>query len=192
MFRSLREDIAAVLERDPAARNPVEVLLCYPGMHALWVHRISHFLWVHRVKLLARLISHIMRRHTGVEIHPGATIGRRVVIDHGMGVVIGETARIGDDVLIYSGVVIGSTSRRHAVRHPTIGSNVLIGANAVVLGPIRVGKGAKIAAGAVVREDVSPHTVVLPAGADAQRSTGKGSASPIDVVMRGGAIAVID
>ncbi|MCD6495382.1 serine O-acetyltransferase [Candidatus Bipolaricaulota bacterium] len=161
MLRSIREDIAAVLDRDPAARNPLEVVLCYPGMHALWVHQVSHFLWTHRAKLLARLLSHIARRRTGVEIHPGAVIGRRVVIDHGMGVVIGATARIGDDVLIYSGVVIGSTSRRHVVRHPTIGSNVLIGANAVLLGPIHVGKSAKIGAGAVVREDVPPHVVVL-------------------------------
>ena len=161
MFRTIREDIAAVLERDPAARSPLEVLLCYPGMHALWVHRASHFLWVHRAKLLAQLLSHIARRRTGVEIHPGAVIGRRVVIDHGMGVVIGETARIGDDALIYSGVVIGSTSRRHVVRHPTIGRNVLIGANAVLLGPIHVGNSAKIGAGAVVREDIPPHAVVL-------------------------------
>ena len=161
MLRSIREDIAAVLDRDPAARNPLEVVLCYPGMHALWVHQVSHFLWTHRAKLLARLLSHIARRRTGVEIHPGAVIGRRVVIDHGMGVVIGATARIGDDVLVYSGVVIGSTSRRHVVRHPTIGSNVLIGANAVLLGPIHVGKSAKIGAGAVVREDVPPHAVVL-------------------------------
>ncbi len=160
MFSVIREDITAVLERDPAARNPLEVLLCYPGMHALWAHRISHFLWVHRAKLFARLLSHIARRRTGVEIHPGAVIGKRVVIDHGMGVVIGETARIGDDVLIYSGVVIGSTSHRHTVRHPTIGRNALIGANAVLLGPIHVGEGAKIGAGAVVREDVPPRAVV--------------------------------
>ncbi len=161
MFRSIREDIAAVLDRDPAARNPLEVLLCYPGMHALWAHRVSHFLWTHHAKLLARLLSHIARRRTGVEIHPGAVIGRRVVIDHGMGVVIGETATIGDDVLIYSGVVIGSTSRRHVVRHPTIGPNVLIGANAVLLGSIHVGESAKIGAGEVVRDDVPPHAVVL-------------------------------
>ena len=166
MFRSMREDIASVIARDPAARSPLEVLLCYPGMHALWVHHISHFLWTHRAKLLARLVSHIARRRTGVEIHPGAVIGRRVVIDHGMGVVIGETAMIGDDVQMYSGVVIGSTSRRHGKRHPTIGNNVLIGANAVLLGPIYVGEGAKIGAGAVVRKDVSPHEVVLAAGAD--------------------------
>ena len=160
MFRAIHEDIRAVLERDPAARNKLEVLLCYPGMHALWAHRVSHFLWRHRAKLLARLLSHIARRRTGVEIHPGAVIGRRVVIDHGMGVVIGETARIGDDVLIYSGVVIGSTSLRHTVRHPTIGRSVLIGANAVLLGAIHVGEGAKIGAGALVREDVPPRAVV--------------------------------
>lgn len=160
MLSALREDIAAVLARDPAARSPIEVLLCYPGMHALWIHHASHFLWTHRAKLLARMLSHIARRRTGVEIHPGAVIGRRVVIDHGMGVVIGETARIGDDVLIYSGVVIGSTSHRHSVRHPTIARNVLIGANAVLLGAIHVGQNAKIGAGAVVREDVPASAIV--------------------------------
>jgi serine O-acetyltransferase len=160
MFTKLHEDIAAILARDPAARNSVEVLLCYPGMHALWVHRISHFLWTHHAKLLARMLSHAARRRTGVEIHPGAVIGRRVVIDHGMGVVIGETARIEDDVLIYSGVVIGSTSHRHSIRHPTIGRNVLIGANAVLLGPIHIGQRAKIGAGAILREDVPPGAIV--------------------------------
>ncbi len=167
MLRSMREDIAAVLARDPASRNWMEVVLCYPGMHALWTHHISHFMWTHRAKLLARLLSHIARRRTGVEIHPGAKIGRRVVIDHGMGVVIGETAIIGNDVQIYSGVVIGSTSRRHVKRHPTIDNNVLIGANAVLLGAIRVGDSAKIGAGAVVRRDIAPREVVLAAAADA-------------------------
>ncbi len=185
MFRSIREDIAAVLARDPAARNRLEVILCYPGMHALWIHRINHFLWAHRAKLLARLLSHIARRRTGVEIHPGANIGRRVVIDHGMGVVIGETATIGDDVQMYSGVVIGSTSRRHAKRHPTIENNVLIGANAVLLGPIRVGEGAKIGAGAVVRSSVAAHTVVLAVGADS-RSRQEDRASLIGVPAAGG------
>mgnify|MGYP000070601241 CR=1 FL=1 len=161
MLRRIREDIQALLERDPAARHPLEVLLCYPGMHALWAHRVNHWLWNRRLRLLARLLAHIVRRRTGVEIHPGARIGRRVTIDHGMGVVIGETAEIGDDVHMYSGVVIGATARQKGKRHPTIEDGVIIGANAVLLGPIRVGKGAKIGAGAVVRQDVPPGAVVF-------------------------------
>ncbi len=163
MFDRIREDVLAVQDRDPAARNFLEVLLCYPGMHALWAHRINHFLWNHGCKLLARFLAHIVRRRTGVEIHPGARIGRRVVIDHGMGVVIGETAVIGDDVHLYSGVVIGATSRFAGKRHPTIEDGVIIGANAVLLGPIRVGKQAKIGAGAVVRRDVHPGEVIIAA-----------------------------
>ncbi|HIE47326.1 TPA: serine O-acetyltransferase [Candidatus Bipolaricaulota bacterium] len=162
MIRRIREDIGAMLARDPAARHPVEVLLCYPGMHALWAHRLNHWLWRHGLRLLARLLAHIVRRRTGVEIHPGARIGRRVTIDHGMGVVIGETAEIGDDVHMYSGVVIGGVSRERRKRHPTIEDGVVIGAGAVLLGPIRVGRGAKIGAGAVVREDVPPGAIVLP------------------------------
>ena len=163
MLRRRREDVHAVQARDPAARGVLEVVLCYPGMHALWAHRINHFLWEHGLKLLARLIAHVVRRRTGVEIHPGARIGRRVVIDHGMGVVIGETAEIGDDVHLYSGVVIGATSRRSGKRHPTIGDGVVIGANAVLLGPIRIGERAKIGAGAVVRRDVAPGEVIIAA-----------------------------
>jgi len=160
MLRRIREDIRAVQERDPAARHFLEVLLCYPGMHALWAHRVNHFLWNHGFKLLARFLAHIVRRRTGVEIHPGARIGRRVVIDHGMGVVIGETAVIGDDVHMYSGAVIGATSSYRGKRHPTIEDGVIIGANAVLLGPTRVGRGAKIGGGAVVRRDVSPGEVI--------------------------------
>ncbi len=163
MLWRLREDVRAVQERDPAARGFLEVLICYPGMHAVWVHRINHFLWEHGFKLLARVIAHIVRRRTGVEIHPGARIGRRVVIDHGMGVVIGETAEIGDDVHLYSGVVVGATSHRAGKRHPTIADGVVIGANAVLLGPIRIGARAKIGAGAVVRRDVAPGEVVIAA-----------------------------
>ncbi|HAF70059.1 MAG: Serine O-acetyltransferase [Acetothermia bacterium 64_32] len=162
MFKGIREDIRAMLERDPAAGHPLEVLLCYPGLHALWAHRINHWLWNRRLRLLARFLSHLVRLLTGVEIHPGARIGRRVTIDHGMGVVIGETAEIGNDVHIYSGVVIGGVSRKRAKRHPTIEDGVVVGAGAVLLGPIRVGKGAKIGAGAVVRCDVPPGAVVLP------------------------------
>ena len=158
--RVLREDIRAVVAWDPAARSLLEVLLCYPGMHVLWVHRVNHFLWNHGLKLVARILSHIVRRRTGVEIHPGATIGRQVVIDHGMEIVIGETAVIGSDVRMYSGVVIGTTSHLPGKRHPTIEDDVLIGANALLLGPIRIGRGAKIAAGAVVRRDVSPGVVI--------------------------------
>ena len=160
MLRRIREDVRAVQARDPAARHFLEVLLCYPGMHALWAHRINHFLWKHGFKLLARFLAHIVRRRTGVEIHPGALIGRRVVIDHGMGVVIGETAMIGDDVHMYSGVVIGATSRCRGKRHPTIEDGVIIGANAVLLGPIRVGRRAKIGAGAIVRHDVEAGEVI--------------------------------
>lgn len=162
MLRRIREDIRAMLERDPAARNALEVLLFYPGLHALWAHRVNHWLWARGLKFLARLLAHIVRRRTGVEIHPGARIGRRVTIDHGMGVVIGETAEIGDDVHLYSGVVIGGVSTERVKRHPTIEDGVIIGANAVLLGPIRVGKGAKIGAGAVVRQDVPPGAIVLP------------------------------
>ena len=145
--RALREGIRAVLAWDPAARSPPEVLLCYPGMHALWAHRVNHFLWNHGLKLVVRILAHIVRRRTGVEIHLGVTIGRRVVIDHGMGIVIGETAVIGSDVRMYSGVLIGTTSRLPGKRHPTIEDDVLIGANALLLGPIRIGRGARIAAG---------------------------------------------
>jgi len=164
MFRRVREDIRAMLARDPAARHPLEVFLCYPGLHALWAHRINHWLWKRGFKLLARLLAHWVRRRTGVEIHPGARIGRRVTIDHGLGVVIGETAEIGDDVHLYSGVVIGGVSRERRKRHPTIEAGVVIGAGAVLLGPIRVGRGARIGAGAVVREDIPPGAVVLPGG----------------------------
>lgn len=161
MFRGMGEDIRAMMARDPAARHPLEVLLCYPGLHAVWMHRVNHWLWQHGAKLLARLLAHLTRWATGVEIHPGARLGRRVTIDHGMGVVIGETAEIGNDVHLYSGVVIGATAHRRGKRHPTIEDGVVIGAEAVLLGPIRVGRGAKIGAGAVVRTDVPAGAVVL-------------------------------
>lgn len=161
MFRGIREDIKAVLAQDPAARSAWEVLFLYPGMHAIWAHRINHWLWRHRLRFLARLLAHLVRLLTGVEIHPGAKLGRRVTIDHGMGVVIGETAEIGNDVHIYSGVVLGGVSTEKKKRHPTVEDGVVIGANAVLLGPIRVGKGARIGAGAVVRDDVPPGAVVL-------------------------------
>ncbi len=161
MFRRLREDVRAVMTKDPAAKSFLEALLCYPGIHALWMHRITHWLWERRLRLLARVLAHIVRRRTGVEIHPGARIGRRVVIDHGMGIVIGETTEVGDDVLIYQGVTLGGVSFQDKKRHPTIGDRVVIGAHAILLGPITVGEGAKIGAGAVLRQDIAPGSVIL-------------------------------
>ena len=150
MFNIIREDIQSVLDRDPAARNPLEVLLCYPGLHAIWAHRISHRLWKNGLKLLARGLSQVMRGITGIEIHPGATIRRNVFIDHGMGVVIGETAEVGDHVTIYHGVTLGGTSLRKTKRHPTIEDHVVIGAGAKILGAIIIGADSRIGANAVV------------------------------------------
>ncbi len=161
MFKRLREDIVTVFERDPAARNVLEVIICYPGLHAVWIHRIAHFLWCKNLKFLARLLSHINRLFTGIEIHPGAKIGRRFFIDHGAGIVIGETTEIGDDVLIYQGVTLGGTSLEKKKRHPTIGNNVEIGAGAIVLGPIRIGNNVRIAAGSVVVKDVPDNATVI-------------------------------
>jgi serine O-acetyltransferase len=156
MFARLREDIACVFERDPAARTTWEVLTCYPGFHALTLHRFSHWLWGHRLRWLARLSSHVGRWFTGIEIHPGANIGRRVFIDHGMGVVIGETAEIRDDCTLYHGVTLGGTSWNKGKRHPTLMPGVVVGAGAKVLGPITVGEGAKVGSNAVVVRDVPP------------------------------------
>lgn len=156
MFSRLREDIACVFERDPAARSTWEVLTCYPGFHALTLHRLSHWLWRHRLRWLARALSHFTRFVTGIEIHPGATIGRCVFIDHGMGVVIGETAVIEAGCTLYHGVTLGGTSWNRGKRHPTLESGVVIGAGAKVLGPITIGAGAKIGSNAVVVRDVPP------------------------------------
>ncbi len=161
MFRRIKGDIQTALARDPAARNWLEVILCYPGVHALWGHRIGHFFWKRHLYNLARFISHIVRFLTGIEIHPGAKIGRRFFIDHGMGVVIGETAEIGDDVLLYQGVVLGGVSLEKKKRHPTIKNKVVIGAGAIVLGAITIGEGAKVGSGAVVLKSVSPNTTVV-------------------------------
>ncbi len=161
MFNRLREDIQTVFAKDPAARSTLEIILCYPGLHALWFHRIAHWFWKHKFFLLARFISHISRFLTGIEIHPGAKIGRRFFIDHGMGVVIGETTEIGDDVLIYQGVVLGGVSLEKKKRHPTIGNNVVIGAGAVILGPIKIGDGARIGAGSVIVKSVPPGSTVV-------------------------------
>ena len=161
VFGLLKEDIGAIFAKDPAARSTAEVLCCYPGLHALWFHRRAHWLWTHRLRFPARFISHLGRFLTGIEIHPGAVIGRRVVIDHGMGVVIGETAEVGNDVLIYMGVVLGGTALENIKRHPTIGDGVIIGSGAIVLGPIRIGSGAKIGAGSVVVRSVPPGATVV-------------------------------
>jgi len=154
MFARLREDIHSVFDRDPAARSVLEVLTCYPGIHAITLHRLAHWLWGHRLRWLARFVAHISRFLTGIEIHPGATIGRRFFIDHGMGVVIGETAVIGDDVTLYHGVTLGGTSWNKGKRHPTLENGVVIGAGAKVLGPITMGAGAKVGSNAVVVRDV--------------------------------------
>lgn len=161
MFDRLREDIASVFERDPAARTTWEVLTCYPGLHALYIHKLAHWFWTHGLRWLGRATSHLGRLLTGIEIHPGAQIGRRFFIDHGMGVVIGETAEIGDDVTLYHGVTLGGTSWAKGKRHPTLGKGVVIGAGAKVLGPITVGDGAKIGANAVVVKDVRASAVVV-------------------------------
>ena len=157
----IREDIQTVFEKDPAARSIWEVLACYPGLHAIWIHRISHALWNHRLRFPARLLSHISRFLTGVEIHPGAKIGRRFFIDHGMGVVIGETAVVGDDVLMYMGTVLGGTSLEKVKRHPTLEDGVVIGSGAIVLGPVTIGRRAKIGAGSVVVRSVPAGATVV-------------------------------
>ncbi len=161
MFERIKEDIQTVFDKDPAAKTVWEVIFCYPGLHALWLHRIAHFLWERKLLFLARLLSHTNRFLTGIEIHPGAKIGGRFFIDHGSGVVIGETAEIGDDVLMYQGVVLGGTSLEKKKRHPTIGDNVVIGTGATVLGPITIGDNAKIGAGSVVIKPVPPGATVV-------------------------------
>jgi len=161
MWERLKEDIQTIQARDPAAKNCVEILLCYPGLHAIWLHRISHFLYQRKLYTLARLISHYNRQLTGIEIHPGATIGRRLFIDHGMGVVIGETSEIGDDCLIYKGVVLGGTTLEKKKRHPTLGNRVIIGSNSTVLGAITIGDGARIGSGSVVIKPVPPGATVV-------------------------------
>jgi len=161
MFKGLREDIEAVFQRDPAARSRLEVLLCYPGIHALILHRAAGRLWRRDWKLLARCISQLGRFATGIEIHPGARIGRRFFIDHGMGVVIGETAEVGDDVMLYHGVTLGGRSLERTKRHPTLEDGVTVGAGARILGPIVIGKGAQIGANSVVVRDVPAGATVV-------------------------------
>jgi serine O-acetyltransferase len=161
MLSRIKEDIRTVFAEDPAAKTVWEVICCYPGLHAIWLHRVAHLLWQHRLLFLGRLVSHVNRWLTGVEIHPGAEIGRRFFIDHGMGVVIGETTEIGDDVLMYQGAVLGGTSLEKTKRHPTIGDNVVIGAGATILGPITVGDSALIGAGSVVIKPVPAGATIV-------------------------------
>lgn len=161
MFERVREDIQSVFHRDPAARNAFEVLTCYPGLHAVWLHRLAHGLWASGWKWLARMVSNFGRWMTGIEIHPGARIGRRFFIDHGLGIVIGETAEIGDDVTIYQGVTLGGTSWNKGKRHPTLADGVVVGAGAKVLGPFTVGAGAKVGSNAVVTKEVPPGATVV-------------------------------
>jgi serine O-acetyltransferase len=161
MFLRLKEDIKAVFDRDPAARSVLEVLFCYPGLHALWFHRISHWFWTHEFFFIGRFISHMGRFCTGIEIHPGARIGKGFFIDHGMGVVIGETAEIGENVTLYHGVTLGGVSWEKTKRHPTIGDNVVIGSGAKVLGPFTVGSGSKIGSNSVVVREVPANATVV-------------------------------
>lgn len=166
-MQTIVRDFRAIRENDPAARSALEMVLCYPGFHALVIHRASHFLWQHHFRLTARIFSQIGRLLTGVEIHPGASIGYGVFIDHGMGVVIGETAVVGDHVVMFHGVTLGGTGKIRGKRHPTVEDGALLGAHAIVLGPVTIGRSAKIGAGAVVLSDVSENTTVV--GVPAQR-----------------------
>lgn len=161
MFRTIREQIDTIFREDPAAKSAIEIVLCYPGFHAILLHRLAHRLYQMKLTLLARVISQISRALTGIEIHPGARIGRRFFIDHGMGVVIGETTEIGDDVLLYQGVTLGGTGKEKGKRHPTVGNSVVIGTGAKVLGNITIGDHVKIGAGSVVVHPVPPHSTVV-------------------------------
>ena len=173
MFKRIIEDVNAVRDRDPAARNFWEVFFLYPGVKAIRMHRRAHFYYKHNLKFLARWVSQRAVRKTGIEIHPGATIGRRVVIDHGVGIVIGETTEIGDDVLIYQGVTLGGTGKDVGKRHPTIGNNVMISAGAKVLGPFKIGDNSRVAAGAVVLNEVPPNSTVVGVPARVVKQDGK-------------------
>ena len=183
-----REDLSVVFQRDPAARNYFEILTTYPGVHALILHRLAHFLWSIKLKLIARIFSHLARILTGIEIHPGAQIGRRFFIDHGMGVVIGETSEVGDNVTIYHAVTLGGSSpsidsekQRHEKRHPTIGHDVVIGSGAQIIGPVKVGNNSRIAANAVVVKDVPENATMVGIPAKAVKLENKGSFRPYGV-----------
>ncbi len=181
MFKRIREDIKAVKERDPAAKSSLEIFFLYPGVKAVRMHRRAHFFYKHGFNFIARWISQNCVRKTGIEIHPGAKIGRRLVIDHGTGIVIGETTEIGDDVLIYQGVTLGGTGKDTGKRHPTIGNNVMISAGAKVLGPFKVGDNSRIAAGAVVLEEVPPDCTVVGIPARVVRQNGE-KVQPLDQI----------
>ncbi len=161
MWQTLHQDVQAIFERDPAARSMLEVIFCYPGLHAVWGYRLSHWLWMHGAKLLGRIVSQFFRSLTGIEIHPGATLGPSFFIDHGMGVVIGETAEVGANVTLYHGVTLGGTSLNKGKRHPTLGDNVVVGAGAKILGAITIGNNSRVGANAVVVKPVPPDSVVV-------------------------------
>ncbi len=179
MFSTLREDVRSVLERDPAAHSALQVLLFYPGLHAIWLHRIAHRLWRARLRFPAHLIASFARWLTGVEIHPAAQLGRRLFIDHGMGVVIGETAQVGDDVTLYHGVTLGGVSLAHGKRHPTLEDHVTVGAGAKLLGAITIGRHSRIGANAVVIKDVEPEKVVV--GIPGKVVTRERESPPVDL-----------
>jgi len=161
LTKSAREYVASVFDRDPAAKSWIEVVLCYPGLHALLAHRVNHWLWTHHLQLLARFCSQVSRLLTGIEIHPGAQIGRRFFIDHGMGVVIGETTIIGDDVTLYQGVTLGGTGKVKGKRHPTLGNNVVVGGGAKILGNVTIGENCRVGAGSVVLSDVPDNSTIV-------------------------------
>ncbi len=183
MFTTLKRDIQAALDRDPAARSVLEVLVCYPGLHALYFHRIAHWCWSGNLKIVGRLISHVGRFLTGIEIHPGARLGQGLFIDHGNGVVIGQTSEIGENVTIYQGVTLGGTSLEKKKRHPTIGNGVVIGAGATILGPITVGDNSRIGSGSVVVKDVPPNSLVVGVPGQVIYRDGKRVAPSIDLEM---------
>ncbi len=182
IWKLMREDVRSVFERDPAARSALEVVLAYPGLHAVWGHRIAHWLWEHGFQLPGRWLSHLVRFLTGIEIHPAARIGRRLFIDHGMGVVIGETAEVGEDVTLYHGVTLGGTSLNKGKRHPTVGDCVVVGAGAKVLGAIHIGANSRIGANAVVVKSVPPNSVVVGVpGQVVERSKPRPAPSRVDL-----------
>jgi serine O-acetyltransferase len=183
VFTTLKRDIQAALDRDPAARSALEVLLCYPGLHALYFHRVAHWFWNHRLNTLGRFVSHVGRFLTGIEIHPGAVIGPGLFIDHGMGVVIGETTEMGENVTIYQGVTLGGTSLEKKKRHPTIGNNVVIGAGAKILGPFKVGDNSRIGSGSVVVKEVPPNSLVVGVPGQVTYRDGKRVPQAIDLEM---------
>ncbi len=183
MFTTLKRDIRAALDRDPAARSALEVLACYPGLHALYFHRVAHWFWNGNLKTLGRFISHVGRFLTGIEIHPGASLGLGLFIDHGIGVVIGETSEIGEDVTIYQGVTLGGTSLEKKKRHPTIGNGVVIGAGATILGPIKVGDNSRIGSGSVVVKEVPPNSLVVGVPGQVIYRDGKRVSQAVDLEM---------